>query len=237
VTSRLRVRLGVGIGIRISALALAAVPALAVAQSGVSSNALGGSAPAKGALMTRDELRVCIKEQQAQQSRAAELERRRGEVAAEADAVRRQAGDVQAERDAYQAKVTAAQAFKERVKAHGERVALYNQRLKDFQENPPKGPDAERQRGLLEGEGDAVAKADAAIKVEAAQVTGPLEQARNTLTTHAQAQSAAASAANDHNRQFNDEAKALDDQLSHWRQRCGNRPYRDADERAVRAEK
>lgn len=196
---------------------------------------LGGSAGApKGAMLTRDELRVCIKQQQAQQARLAELERQRDAVAAEADAVRQQKQDVQAERDAYQARLDAAQA---RIKAHGERVAQYNQRLKSFQDDPPKGKDAEYQRGLLEGEGDAIAKADAAIKADAARMSAELDQARQQVVSHAQAQAAAAASANEHNRQFNADAKAYDDELEDWKQRCGSRPYKDADERAVRAGK
>ena len=195
---------------------------------------LGGGAAPKGAMLTRDELRACIKQQQAQQSRASDLERRRGELATEAEAVRKQKQDVQAERDAYQARVDA---FQARIKAHGERVTQYNQRLKDFQDNPPTGKDAEFQRGVLEGEGDAVAKADAALKADAPRVNAELDQTRQTLVAHAQAQATAAAAANERNRQFNADAKAHDDELEDWKQRCGNRPYSEADERAVRAGK
>lgn len=192
----------------------------------------GGTATPKGAMLTRDELRVCIKQQQAQQARLGELERQRDAVAAEAEAVRKQKQDVQAERDAYQARLDTAQA---RIKAHGERVAQYNQRLKAFQDDPPKGKDAEYQRGVLEGEGDAIAKADAAIKAEAARMSAELDQARQTVVSHAQAQAAAAASANELNRQFNTDAKAYDDELEDWKQRCGNRPYKEGDERAVRA--
>lgn len=193
---------------------------------------LGGGGTAKGAMLTRDELRVCIQQQQAQQRRAGDLERRRSELAGEADAVRRRQQDVQAERDAYQAQ---ADAFQARIKAHGQRVTQYNQRLQDFRDNPPKGKDAEYQRGLIEGEGDAVAKADAALKADAPRVNAELEQARQRLVAHAQAQVDAAAAANERNRQFNADAKAYDDELEDWKQRCGNRPFKDADERAVRA--
>ncbi|MFO1338103.1 MAG: hypothetical protein U1F53_07675 [Burkholderiaceae bacterium] len=210
-------------------LALCLCPLLGAAAD----KTLGGTA-SKGALLTRDELRVCIQQQQDQQQRVAALERRRADNAAETEAARRQKQDVQAERDAYQAKVDAVQA---RIKAHADRVTLYNQRLKDFQDNPPKGKDAEYQRGVLEGEGDAIAQADAAIKADAQRVGAELEQARQLLVTHAQAQAAAVASANEHNRQFNADAKAYDDELDGWTQRCGDRPYREADERAVRAGK
>ncbi|HEV8689029.1 MAG TPA: hypothetical protein VGQ91_01940 [Ideonella sp.] len=216
---------------------MCALPLVALGQAGVASKALSGNTPGKGTLLTREELRTCIKEQQGQSLQATALEKRRGEIDAEAAAVRKQAGEVQAERDAYQAQGQAAQALKERLKAHGERVALYNQRFKEFQDNPPKGANAERERGQLEAEGAAVAQADAAIKSEAVQFNATLDLMRRELAAHAQAHSAAATLANEHNRAFNDEVAARDAAVEAWKQRCGNRPYRDADEKAVRAEK
>lgn len=218
-------------------LALGLLPALAAAQAGAAPKTLGGAGAAKGAVMTRSELRACLKEQGAQKARAAELEQRRGEIRAEADAVRQQKESVQAERDAYAAKAAQAQAFNARVQAHGERVALYNQQVKDFTDHPPKGADAERQRGQIEAEGEALAKADAAIKAEAAQWTATTDSLRAALAEHVRAQQAAAAAAIEHHRAFNDDAKAYDDQLTDWQARCGNRPYLEADEKALRAEK
>ncbi|HEX5682692.1 MAG TPA: hypothetical protein VFY73_01545 [Ideonella sp.] len=209
-------------------------PLAAVAQS----KTLGGDVPAKGgAMMSRDELRACLKEQQAQAAQVAELEKRRAEIAAEADAVRQQKDAVQAERDAFAALANQVQAFKEKVKAHGDRVAIYNERTKAFKENPPRGADAERERGQLEAEGAALSQADAAIKAEAAQWTAKVEPARAALTEHTQAQQAAANAAIERNRVFNEAVKAQEDQLAAWKQRCGHRPYREADEKAIRAEK
>lgn len=211
-------------------------PLTAMAQS--AGKTLGGDAPAKGGkMMTRDELRTCLQEQQAQAVQVAELEKRRAEIAAEADAVRQQKDAVQAEREAFAAMATQVQAFKEKVKAHGERVALYNERTQAFKENPPRGADAERERGQLQAEGESVTQADAAIKAEAAQWTAKVEPARAALTEHTQAQQAAANAAIERNRVFNEAVKAQEDQLAAWKQRCGNRPYREADEKAIRAEK
>lgn len=213
------------------ALALGFAASAALAQA-AGAKSLGGNA-AKGATMSKAELRACLKEQQDQQARAAALEKRRVEVAAEAEAVRKQKDAVQAERDGLVART---QAFNDRVKAHGERVVLYNQRLKEFQDNPPRGPDAERERGQLEAEGEAVAKADAAIKAEGAQWSSTIEAARAALAERVRAQQAAAAEAIEHHRAFNDEVKAYDDALAAWQERCGNRPYREADEKAVRAE-
>jgi hypothetical protein len=225
------------VSVALAALALSMWPLVVAAQAGVSGKALGGNAPAKGTVMTRDELRACIKEQQAQNAQAATLEKRRTEIDAEAAAVRQQADAVQAEKAAFQAKANEAPAMKERLKVHGERVAIYNQRLKEFQDNPPKGASAERDRGQLEAEGEAVAKADEAIKAEAVQFNANLEMLRSGLNSSAKVQAAAAAKANEHSRSFNDEVTAYDTAVEAWKQRCGNRPYRDADEKAVRAEK
>lgn len=230
----MRGRLIVGAGCAVLVLSLA-VPWAAQAQT--AAKTLNGDAPAKGAMMSRDELRACLKEQGAQKARSAELDKRRAEVEAEIAAVRRQKEAVQAERDAYAAKAAEVQAFKEKVKQHGERLALYNQRVKEFRENPPKPADVERERGQIEGEADALAKADEAIKAEAAQWTALMEPARAALSEHTQAQQAAAATATEHNRVLDEEIKVFDDELVAWKQRCGNRPYREADEKAIRAGK
>lgn len=223
--------------VALGGLALGLLPALAAAQAGGVPKTLGGAGAAKGTVMTRSELRVCLKEQAAQKARAAELEQRRAGINEEAEAVRQQKEAVQAERDALAAKAEQAQAFKGRVQAHGERVSLYNQLVKDFTDNPPKGADAERQRGQIEAEGDALVKADAAIKAEAAQWTISVDALRARLAEHVQAQQAAAAAAIEHHQAFNDDAKAYEDALTAWQARCGNRPYLESDERAVRAGK
>ncbi|WP_374569258.1 hypothetical protein [Ideonella sp.] len=230
----MRGRLIVGAGCAALALSLAAPWA---AQAQTAAKTLNGDAPAKGTMMSRDELRACLKDQAAQKARSAELDQRRTEVEAEIADVRRQKEAVQAERDAYAAKAAEVQAFKEKVKQHGERLALYNQRVKEFRENPPKPADLERERGQIEGEADALAKADAAIKAEAAQWTATMEPARAALSEHTQAQQAAAATATEHNRVFNEAVAAQQEQLAAWKQRCGNRPYREADEKAISAEK
>jgi len=214
------------------AITLAAAGTACQAQS--AGKSLGGKAP-QGKLMTRDELRVCMKERQSQQARAADLEKRRVDIAAEVEAVNRQKAEVQAERDAFNAKVAEGRAFDERVKAHGERVAEFNQRVKAFQDKPPK--DAERVRGQLEAEGEAVAQADTAIKAEAEKWTTTMEPARTALNEHIQAQQAAAAAAIEHRRVLNEDITAYDQSLATWTLSCGNRPYREEDEKAVRAGK
>jgi chromosome segregation ATPase len=208
----------------------------ALGQTGVSGKSLGGEA-AQGALLTRDELRACLAEQAVQAERAATLERRRGEIDAQAAAVRQQLADVQAERLAFGRWQHAAQAFRERAQKHGERVALFNQRIKAFQESRPTAAGAERERGEIEAEAEALAKADAQIKAEGAQLDANVAQARSTLTARAQAQADAAAAANAANAQFNADVQAHEAARADWQQRCGSRPYRTADEQAVRAEK
>lgn len=218
------------------ALVLAALAGGALAQPGLSVQALDGAAAPKGQLMSREELRACLIEQRTQQQRVAELERRRGELARETAAVRQQLADVQAERLAFGRWQQASQAFKDRVQQHTQRVAQYNQRVKAFQESLATTKGAERERGQIEAEALALTQAEAALKDEGRQLEATIAQARSALTTRAQAQAAAASAVNDGNRRFDDDAQAHDAAVDAWRLRCGGRPYRTADEQAVRAE-
>ena len=203
--------------------------------TGAAAKSLTGQAPGKGAMLSRDELRACLKEQTAQKSRGELLEKRRAEVAGEADAARRLKDEAQAERDAYQAKANQAQVFKDKAKAHGERVEVYNKRVAEFQASPPVGAGAERERGQLEGEGEALAKAETALKAEGAQLTSQLEQGRTAVNQRIQAQQAAAASATERSKAFDAEVAAFNTEVDDWRKRCGDRPYREADEKAVRA--
>jgi predicted nucleic acid-binding Zn-ribbon protein len=209
---------------------------LAAAQPGVAGQGLGGGGAAKGALMTRAELRACLIEQGEQQRRAAELERRRGELDKETAAVRQQLAEVQAERVAFGSWQRASQAFKDKVQQHAERVSLYNQQVKAFQASSPKAEGAERERGQLEAEADALAQAEAAIKAEGEALDATIAKARTSLVGRAEAQASAASAVNDGNRRFHEDAQSHDAAVDSWTRRCGGRPYTIADEKAVRAE-
>ncbi len=217
------------------ALAICVCHPFAAAQSGVSDSPLGSQGQAKGALMTRDELRSCLKEQKAQQEGAVALERRRGEVAAQIEAARLQKDSVQAEREALMSRAKAAEAFSQRVAAHAQRVALYNQSVAAFKAKPPPEPDAERILGELQAGGAALSRADAELKAEAPRWAASLEPERQSLMTRVRAQQAAAAAAIEQHRVLNADSKAFDDRLEAWQQRCGNRPYLEADERAIRA--
>lgn len=217
-------------------LAACALAAAAPAQQpGVAGKALNGEAPAQGELLSRDELRACLKEQQEQHQQAAALERRRGELGQEAATVRQQLAEVQADRLAFGGWQRASEAFKQRLQQHGQRVVLFNQRVKAFQETALTAKGAERERGEIEAEAEALARADADLKAEGAQLDATIAQARTALAAKAQAQAAAASAANTGNQRFNEEVQAHEAALAGWKVRCGSRPYRTADEGAVRA--
>lgn len=225
-------------GMLLCACWLVSAPVLA-ASADVSTKGLSGKATGKGALMSREELRVCVKEQRAQQSRAAELEARGREVDAEAEAVRKQKDQVQAERDAYNAKLAQAQGFQQRVKAHGDRVSAYNVRYKAFSDAPPpKGEAFDREKASIEAEGAALTKADAELKAEAPQWTsGTMEPVRAALMEKVQAQQVAVAASNERSQALDAEVKAYESDRGAWQQRCGDRAYRIADEKVVRAER
>jgi chromosome segregation ATPase len=223
--------------IRCSVLAVSALmatvataPLDAVAQSASAGVAGQGSGP----IMTRDELRSCLRQQD-------EIKRRRDALEAEREALESEKAAIQAENESLQggrgdirdanAKVQAVNARRTELAT---RIDDWNRRWAEFETSNRTGPIAERARKKLLDEQRALAKEDAAIDAEQAGVQAP--------TADAAAFNARATALAERTRNWNarnakaaDESVKLTDERELWTIECGNRRFLTDDEKAIRS--
>jgi uncharacterized protein (DUF3084 family) len=199
-----------------------------------------GFGAARGPMLTRDELRVCFKQEDELKKRLSTQAEGRAPLEAEKNAIAEEQTAVRAERAKFEGTEIrgALNAFNDRTKAFTERLARLEARVKAFNEGGRTATAAERdaiaaERGELEREREAL---EAERKrLMAAQTE--LQQAAQAHNERARALDARVVEWNRRNNAFNDTSAALDTDRSAWVAACGNRRYREEDEIAIRSGK
>ncbi len=213
-----------------AAAALVAAPALAQGGATGSTGALGKGT---GPIMTREELRTCLRLQD-------DLNRRRDALEAERKALETEKAAIQAENESLKggrgdiqdanAKVQAVNARRAELAT---RIDDWNARWQEFEKSNRKGPIAERQRKKLLDEQRDLAKENDAIDAEQAGVQAPTGDAA-AFNARAADLEQRTRAWNARNAKAADESIKLTDERELWTIECGNRRYLTDDEKAIR---
>jgi chromosome segregation ATPase len=210
-----------------------AVPAMAQ-EAGIKS--LDGKARAGGKVMTKDELRACMKQQDDLAKQRTDLETRREVINKEREAI-------QAENEALktqQASVIDSNAkvkeVNDRMNAYSARVEAYNQGMTELNDMRP-GPFADRKRRELAKEKQELSRIEAESKSESDTIRADLEKGVTALNARVEAQNKRATDWNTRNKALEEEASAYEDRRIDWKLSCGDRRYREDDEKAIRAGK
>jgi chromosome segregation ATPase len=198
---------------------------------------LGGSTKAGGKVMTRDELRACMKQQDELDAQRKSLEARRVTMNQERDAIQADNEAVKAQQEEIKARNQGVRDYNERMKAYAERVDAYNEKMREFQEETRTGPMLERKRRELEKEKAELQRMDAANKAEGEKLQGDLASKVEAVNAKVEAQGKRAADWNSRNKALEDEANAYEDKRVDWKLNCGDRRYREDDEKAIRAGK
>jgi hypothetical protein len=197
-----------------------------------------GNAKASASIMSREELRACLKDQENLKTSAAGMASQRTALDAERKALEVENDAIKAERDVLAAKVEAAvQVNNAKVAAQAASVNAFNTKMDELNVAMKRGDNVDRRRQLLERDGkklqadsdalnaankleqDAIAASDAAIKDKFTKLEARISEW------------------NERNQKMNPVADAYDDKLQSWKLRCGTRNYRESDEQAIRAGK
>jgi len=205
-------------------------PAPAFAQAGNTGTMGKGTGP----IMTRDELRACMRAQD-------DLNRRRDALEAERRALDQEKAAIQAENEALKGGRGDIQQANERVRTINARRADvaariddWNQRWQEFEKSNRKGPIAERMRKKLIDEQSALKKESDAIDAEQSEVSLPKAEAEE-FNRRAAAVEQRVKAFNARNAKASDESVKLTDERELWTIECGNRRFLIDDEKAIRA--
>lgn len=197
---------------------------------------LDGKARAGGKVMTKEELRACMKQQDDLAAQRTGLEVRREALNKERDAIQVDNEALKAEQGAFKEKNAKIKEFNERMAAFALRVDEYKKNADELAEEPA-GPAANRKRRELEKELAAIKKQEILNKTEGDGIRGSLEADASALNAKVDAQGKRAGDWNTRSKALEDEAIAYEDRRVDWKLNCGDRRYREDDEKAIRAGK
>jgi len=196
---------------------------------------LGGNAAAGGKLMTRDELRICLKRLDDLNQGTKELEAQRPRLDRERDELKAAGEALKTERAELDRQLGAVREWETKVRAHAADVEAFNKRNAALAEAPRN--QQEKLAEELKVERERLEKTREALSAEEARLVPAYKAgvaahnervtARDAKVTDWNARNAAAADASARQQ----EARAL------WLNECANRPYNEDDEKAIKAGK
>lgn len=212
-------------------LAALALPQPAQAQARTGS--LGGGA-GSGPVMTRDELRACLKSQQELKQRVADYEVRKTAMVQERQALEAESRRVGGSRDAVIADAGKVEAFKARQEELRRKFDDWNERFTAFEKAEKTGPAADREKRRLMNERAALEQEGVQIEAERKGMVGSVTGSANEVLAATDALNARVTAFNQRNREMVKLGEDLEQERLLWADECGNRRYREDDETAIK---
>jgi chromosome segregation ATPase len=206
------------------------VPASPPAKA-ASPKTLGGKAPV-GKMLTRDELRTCLKRLEGVNSSTKDLEQRRVALDKEKEDLVKSGDALKADRADVDTKLAAVRDWEGRMRAHGAEIETFNQRLKAADE----GPKSKREEMAKEfdAERERLAKARMPLGEEETRLVPVYQNAVKAYNDKAAARDTVVADWNGRNKALNEQSAKQEDERSAWLAECANRPYREDDEIAIK---
>jgi chromosome segregation ATPase len=192
---------------------------------------LGGKAPV-GKLLTRDELRACLKRLDDVNTNSKDLEGRRAALDKEKDELTKSGDALKTERADVDVKLAAVRDWEGRMRSHGSEIETFNQRLKAAESAPANQREALGKE--LDAERERLNKARAPLADEEARLVPAYQNAVKGYNEKAQGRDAKVADWNARNKTINETAAKHEDERSSWLAECANRPYREDDEIAIK---
>lgn len=196
---------------------------------------LSGKGQPAGKLLTRDELRVCLKRLDDLNASGKKLEGDRGALDRERDELMKEAEALRPMRADVDVKLAAVRDWEGRMLAHGAEIEAFNKKLKDVEEAPRSKRD--ELAAALEPERDRLTKARPPLVEEEARVVPAYQASVKTYNERALARDGKVNDWNTRNKTTADAAVKHDEERQAWLAECANRPYREDDEIAIKSGK
>ncbi len=195
---------------------------------------LGGKGPV-GKVMTRDELRTCMKRLDSVNTTTKDLEQRRAALDKEKEDLVKSGDALKADRADVDIKLAAVRDWEGRMRAHGAEIEAFNQRLKAADEGPRNK--REELAKEFEAERERLNKARVPLSEEEARLVPAYQNAVKGYNDKATAREAVVVDWNGRNKAINEVSLKHDEERSGWLTECANRPYREDDEIAIKSGK
>ena len=196
---------------------------------------LGGKAAGGGKLMTRDELRGCLKRLDEVNQAAKGIDSARPALDSERDALKASGEALRAERTELDRKLVAVREWEGRVRAHAVEIEAFNQRSAAVERVPR--DQQEKMLEALKGDREKLHKTREALATDEAALVPAYRESAKAYNERATARDATVADWNQRNATVvaasvtQQEARAL------WLNECANRPHLEDDEMAVKAGK
>lgn len=217
------------------ALVAAVVHAPVMAQAADTKTLSGKSG--SGKVMTREELRTCMKQQESLATRKTELDTRQTTLTAQRADIQKETEAIKAEQEGLSSRKGAVDSLNARMTAYSDKVKDLNQRREDFERSGRGGPNAERERRKLDKEDADLKKEGTDLNAERDKLEAGGNDAVNKLNARVDAQQQKAQAWNDNSKQLTKDQQTYEDDRINWVDSCGNRRYKEDDEKAIKAGK
>jgi hypothetical protein len=210
------------------------IPKAQAANKAAAPKTLGGKA-ANGKLLSRDELRSCLNRLDEVNAGSSELEQRRATLDREKEDLVKAGAPLKAERAELDIKLAQVRELQARTAAFSTEVEAFNAKVKALdemgrsqREAAAEGINAERER---------LTKARAVLDADAGRLGPAYQTAAKSYNDRAQAHDTAIGDWNERNKVINEAALKKEEDRQAWLADCGNRPYQEADEAAIKAGK
>lgn len=199
---------------------------------------LGSGKNPGGPILTRDELRVCLKEEERLRTRLTDLEGGRGPLDREKETLGVEQAALRADRAPLDELKKKTDDLAARLRDYAARVDAWNKGVTEFNANLRANTAAsERQRVEFNRQRDELAKLLVELEAEKARHTAESEGMVRAYNARLAALDSRVVDWNQRNGQANETNQALEVERQAWLAACGDRRYREEDEQAVRAGK
>lgn len=196
---------------------------------------LSGKGQPAGKMLTRDELRTCLKRLDDINAATKKAEGERGTLDRERDELMKEAEALRPLRADVDAKLVAVRDLEERKRNHAVEIEAFNKKIKEAEE----APRAKRNElaAELEPERERLSKAVATLTEEEGRLVTGLRAADQVYRERAAARNSKVDDWNARNKATADAAVKHDEERQAWLTECANRPYREDDEIAIKSGK
>ncbi len=219
----------------LTAAPLFAQPAPARAAPKAAGKTLGGNVAPSGKLMSRDELRSCLKRQEDLNVLAKDLEAQRPGLDRERDELKAAGDSLKAERAEVDNRLAAVREWEGRMRNHTGEIEAYNKRNAVLKEAPR--AQQESLTSQLNVDRERLQKASEALEAEEAGIVPAYQSQAKAYNERALVRDAKVNEWNARNATAVEASVKQQEARVLWLNECANRPYLEDDEKAIKAGK
>ncbi|MEY3286270.1 MAG: hypothetical protein RL500_1000 [Pseudomonadota bacterium] len=187
--------------------------------------------------MSREELRACLKRNDDLKARSKDLDDQATAINAERPQIEQTLEAIRAERASLEARATRIREFQPKMVAYGQKVETFNRLMGELSGKTRMTTSEGRQLEELRKQIPALEAERKALNAEREQLLEGYEDAIKAFAVKAKAAEDRAAEWNQRKTRHTQDGEDMTAASADWRRDCADRPYREDDEKAIRAGK